>query len=683
MFNQNPIYQQLQLEPNQYLADLDQVQRGLGSCTGIEADTGTGKSTLVIEVLPEKYKVIMAVPQRAQVEQLKSIYGHRKDVLFVHGELEVPYDLTKYRVIVTTYDGLNRLMPKLPLLHYILVIDEAHKLYQAAGYRSMAINKLVEHINSKHFRKVITLSAKLNPQLIPFSYNKIIQVKSQPVEKTLKLHLFSKGSRAREKMLEARPSQEGQLVMLRVNNKTEIEELATYYENHGLKVLKITSDLQKTKEVLQAFSEEQIPEGYDIVLTTSLTDEAININNTNIESVHILGGRVHSEEMVQFTGRFRKKVPPFHQYLSEDQLGVQPKVDLEEQRGFLNEAAQRFKSIYDMHQKTHARKISLKQVNAMGQDMYGIPLLRYANNENLQDGLAINETGINNRLYQLDLGNQYQNKNTLIAAYKRTIPGLKVKVKLDDKDPTQEYQNQMDGVKEQLEEDYQALIDECAEKIGYQEIEHEYEHPALIEDYCLTTEPHTPEGQVARDWLNLSRYCLQHQDHIKEALEKHQEKIIINYVQAARNNPFVLAMLLHLKNQLDDCVMQEPEAKKHLIEALRKLFKWRPELKDYLRKEDQRSGIWIKTNNHIEISDRLVRKIYAEYTDTQVRRSNSKYKFHFNGICPFGYRYKVDYLKYPVTPEGEKELIQNLKTSTSNNEWMVVNSHRPKRKKKK
>lgn len=152
-------------------------------------------------------------------------------------------------------------------------------------------------------------------------------------------------------------------------------------------------------------------------------------------------------------------------------------------------------------------------------------------------------------------------------------------------------------------------------------------------------------------------------------------------VNAARFDLFLIAMLLELKKVPEPCVMKEAEAKEHLIKGLRKLFKWRPELKDYLRKEGGKSRIWIKTNNHIEIDERLVRKIYRECTNTEVKRSDSEYKFHFNGINPFGYRYRLDYLKYPVTEKAEKELLTQIATSTEGRKGLITGRRNPPKRK--
>lgn len=691
MFNENPKVTPLTLEPQQHLSDLDlKIEGRLRRKIHLEAPTGTGKSTLVIEKLSKKMPVIMAVPQLAQVKQLKSIYGESKKIgeanyiLYVHGGVEIPNSIKSYKMIVTTYDGLSRIVPRVTPRHYALVIDEAHKLYQAADYRSLAINQMVAHIDNCMFRQVITLSAKLNPKLMPFNYDEIFTIDKQPIEKELKIHLFKKGKPAREKLLKAQPSKKGQLVLLRVNNKDEIEEFAAYYENRGLKTLKITSDLQKTQEVSQTFCEEKIPEGYDVVLTTSLTDEAININNTNIESVHILGGRLHSEELLQFIGRFRKKAPPFHQYLSAGQLGFYPEIDLDEERNNLLAVAQAYKKIYETHHRAMRKCMTLAQFNEFSRLTHKTSFLRFTNHENAKEGIEINHIGINNRLYQIDLQNQYHSKNSLVAAYKNTVKGLKVTVKSDSIEASDGFISEMKDAQKLVDDEYRALIEHCAEQIGYKDVERGDQHHQLVEDYCATTELHTPEGQIARTWKNLSSYYLHDQNQIMSVLINRNQEFVTHFVYAAKHNPLVIAILLHLKKQPVNVTLGEKEAKKKVVEALQKLFKWRPDIKECLRTEKEKTsdGIWIKTNNHIGISDSLVRRIYENYTNTEVKRSNSKYKFHFNGVRPLDLLYKIDYLKYPVSPEAEKEMIMELKTTTKDKKGLRIHRPMPKRKKK-
>ena len=84
---------------------------------------------------------------------------------------------------------------------------------------------------------------------------------------------------------------------------------------HGLfeegEIAYIDSSDENKGEVYHAItSESLIPDGVRLVLMTSLMDEGVNINNTNISGVHFIqdkiAGDLRDEHAIQFVSRFRK-----------------------------------------------------------------------------------------------------------------------------------------------------------------------------------------------------------------------------------------------------------------------------------------------------------------------------------------------------------------------------------------
>ena len=101
--------------------------------------------------------------------------------------------------------------------------------------------------------------------------------------------------------------------LIRLNNRKKCEMIAKLLESmFKLKVLVVHSKNKHEDDVKGMFERQEIPKDIDVVLTTSIMDEAINLNNLQeeIDSVFILGKDAHPEELVQFLGRLRNATVP-------------------------------------------------------------------------------------------------------------------------------------------------------------------------------------------------------------------------------------------------------------------------------------------------------------------------------------------------------------------------------------
>jgi superfamily II DNA or RNA helicase len=164
MVNMSSIH--YKLTDDQYISDLNLQLNPDHYLTHLCADTGMGKSSWVMEQLTQQTPIIFAVPQRAQIMQLQNRYGGSNEIDFIYGGHTQLSDDPLH--IVCTYDQLPMLQAELLTHHYLLVVDEVHKLYQAASYREEAVLNLIDAIRDERFSQVVTMSATFTPQLVPY-----------------------------------------------------------------------------------------------------------------------------------------------------------------------------------------------------------------------------------------------------------------------------------------------------------------------------------------------------------------------------------------------------------------------------------------------------------------------------------------------------------------------------------
>ncbi len=164
------------LTENQFISDLPlEIKHKL---THLEAPTGRGKTTFVVEQLAKKTKVIMLCPVKVQVAQLAHDFKGNKKVQCITGD-EKSNGLHG-DIIICVYDRLQQLIDSgIHLSHYTLVVDEAHKVYQAASYRSAALSVIVEQIIKGSFKQVLTISATFQPDIFPIDFDEQIVVEHQ------------------------------------------------------------------------------------------------------------------------------------------------------------------------------------------------------------------------------------------------------------------------------------------------------------------------------------------------------------------------------------------------------------------------------------------------------------------------------------------------------------------------
>ncbi|MFL1459127.1 DEAD/DEAH box helicase family protein [Acinetobacter baumannii] len=322
------------LKKGQYLSNLSlPVQKN--KFTLIQAGTGVGKTTTIMEDYPKQHPIIvMLVPSVLKVKELETTYGDVSGSIqyrFYYDKKSPTEDELNHQnelVVVATYDKMDSIVSKLSIAQRkstLLVVDECHKLYAAGSYRDDAINSIIFRINHKKgFRTVLFLTATFTDHCwetlkLPLDYIYKVDLEEVGLKRSLEMLLIDKGNQFSfipfviERLKKMQEQGIRKKIIIRLNNRTKCERVAALLERfHNAHTLTIHSKNKDTTEVQNFFTAQKIPSDVDVVFCTSIMDEAVNINNLNdeLDSVFVIGTDAHPEELVQFLGRLRKTAVP-------------------------------------------------------------------------------------------------------------------------------------------------------------------------------------------------------------------------------------------------------------------------------------------------------------------------------------------------------------------------------------
>lgn len=213
-----------------------------------QAPTGTGKSYVVCADSEDNPKVddrILLVPSFTLTSQLGRKYG----VPFVNGDvtdLEIPYQ--GFGCVVSTYDGLKRILGRINPATTYLFIDESHQLTEAASYRMQSIDYMVRNFHL--FKGTVLMSATPKDDS-PIPHDKgIIVTRDEsevPTYLTESTDYIAIGLDLLEK--------DGiETVVLQMNNKNKIAGMVSILREMGETVGVITSDNANSDHVKDLLS---------------------------------------------------------------------------------------------------------------------------------------------------------------------------------------------------------------------------------------------------------------------------------------------------------------------------------------------------------------------------------------------------------------------------------------------
>ena len=329
----------LQLSIGQYLASIG-IKVEPNQSTFLVAPTGAGKTNLTMEKLTVQFKlVLILVPTQAKVMELQHEYSGKTNVvseyLFFYANENPDGTIRKFKgVIVATYDKFDKiikLMSDSQKKEALLVIDEAHKLYSAGSFRDDALTPIIWHLQKRSIPTSLFLTATKTTELfdqlkIEIDQEIFVKHKNPPVrdirvtslpngDQYTAIAIIEQKVRELIKSSDSSKGKCGKTIIVCVNSRDKCESFMQYFEQrYKLKCIVVHSKTKGLADVKEIFNEQKIPTGVDIVFTTSIMDEAVNLNNLEIEvdSVFVLGKQAHVEELVQFIGRLRIANVPCH-----------------------------------------------------------------------------------------------------------------------------------------------------------------------------------------------------------------------------------------------------------------------------------------------------------------------------------------------------------------------------------
>ena len=293
----------------------------------IQAPTGSGKTyTFLKEILPARLtanpyeRIAFVVPTKALAEEISGAYN----LPLVHGEIKDDERLVAFhsRLFVTTLDSA----PSMGIVD-TLVIDEAHTLTR--DFRQKAKQGVEDLMNMSE--RTIMLTATPSALWKHFGYTLVKIQQDQPKERNITVNALGEKTALRKVLAElvfkASKQPEEKVTFIRMNSKTNLRNALDEAVNSGLfkadEIAYIDSSDENKGEVYKSIvSRSMVPLGTRLVAMTSLMDEGVNINNTNISDVHFIqdkiAGDLRDEQAVQFISRFRKWEGSPNLYIKRD-----------------------------------------------------------------------------------------------------------------------------------------------------------------------------------------------------------------------------------------------------------------------------------------------------------------------------------------------------------------------------
>lgn len=277
--------------------------------------TGSGKTRSIVETMQEISKedinkvFIIACPNRIQNLQNAKNY---KITAIVGGE-KISETLT---VASMVYDKANEIAENYFLTknrEIALIIDEAHQLIYAKGFRTEAINQLLS-LEKKCFN-VIHLTATSRALQKCYIYDEITIFKPYENTNNIKKFIILESDDKLSALIQginAILEQKGK-ILLYLNNKNKTKSIIQYLKNiyKDKNIDFINRDNKVDNETFNSIvTNELIPEEIDILVCTSLIECGTNIQNTNYYPLMFIDNKSHFnvDSAIQFFARLRADV---------------------------------------------------------------------------------------------------------------------------------------------------------------------------------------------------------------------------------------------------------------------------------------------------------------------------------------------------------------------------------------
>ncbi|MEM5536570.1 DEAD/DEAH box helicase [Neptuniibacter pectenicola] len=640
------------LTDTQFISDLDIQIDPNHYVTHLCADTGMGKSSWVMDVLCKQGNIIFAVPQRAQITQLKAKYGNRKDVEFIYGgHSELSENPSN---IICTYDQLPAILAKVFANHYMLIIDEVHKLYQAASYRPDAVANIVDAVIDQRFSSVLTLSATFMLELVSYQIDSWLEVtRTTEIERVIELQLFRSLPSMEDAVIANIEASDNGPTVVRINNKKDIIAYQKALEGKGLRCLAVNRDLQKNESISTMLEKESIAE-YDVVLTTSLMDEAININDEQINELIVFNSKIHPEELKQFVGRFRLCNPFIKLCIPEYMVGGKAR-DLELIKRSNVSVVKAAKQLAEVIQLDCDTLQTIRKANQTLKELFGFEPLRMRHSN-----IAANDAALMACLFKADTQLCYQSVARLKQTLGQVFPKLVFTVNEVESGCSNEGAKRLDDAFASIADQWYAALDNCKTAVTKEAARLKQTGKSSEDSVLILASLGTQfsveslECSILQQWHDLHRDVMVDLWEAFDAIERDRGCKIWQFHNSARSNLYIQPILKYLKQIPQGTVMTLPEAKSCILDAFRQVSNSHSNFKEMVAESDL-TGVTVKKNNHFSVTDRFTRSIFRDYTATPPVRSNNKDKITFSGIGPYGYKYRL------IHDEKKKKTVRNIR----------------------
>ena len=329
----------------------------------VVSDTNTGKTRASLTASKEYLKqhkkafIYVALPTKALSEQVAESYQTNKAIL---GNLNVKKAVQKAisndtRLLVGTYDKTPLVTRYLSDYEVIVIADEVHKEVSDYSYRYRAIQNLFD-VKADKFIGLTGTPSELD--LSNYDSLHIFELKEPKIlADTLQFILYTQANEYERITAQAieQEVKQGNKVLAFINNKKVISKLARVLRKQGLKVATVTADNLRSKTYRSILNNQKIDDEIDVVLTTIVLADGININNTKdhvlmIAPSHYKHAQFYNIDMIrQASNRFRN---PYNKILIP--LYINQEIATTSQHERANEQAYNLESQYN-HLYTQAQ----------------------------------------------------------------------------------------------------------------------------------------------------------------------------------------------------------------------------------------------------------------------------------------------------------------------------------------
>lgn len=666
------------LQPQQTIAQVipsDQTGNIL-----VEAATGTGKTWFVFQHLMQNHHVVLLCPTVAQVKQCEDSYAHAHNCHFIHGEKNISstqYKTLAQQNLVMTFDQYPKLRKYLKP-DTILVVDEAQKLYSVGHYREKAIQPIISDLVQQHYVKSFLLTATFTDYIFEQLNIHISQhfkfLTATPIQRHIEVINYTYPDPLQwyqdvlTRLRRNKQNGEEKLIIVRLNDITFCKQIRLMFEQEGFDVMLVNRHEMQSIDCREMLKHEKLNKKYQVVLCSSVLDEAINLNNPNdeVDSIHFVGKYAHPEEITQFIGRMRKANPPVYIHLpltaSQGNAKTCDKMCKRLKNKMLQELGKTIHfleyMLKPMLSPNHleamgdfvSSKINIaKSLNALTYEAFDCNGFWTTND----DSITLNYASFTARLYQIDTLNTYTDIAYLSYRLKHYIPDLKVSTKTCHLKVSSQLAAQLNQSKEDLQQSKVNAIGQVKADI-ITEMNDAASFPIQKHLELYHSDQSTPydatmmeaEHQVFKDMIGL-RKVLTNLEDMGDAIKHERVSKVLNINHHYQYHPIVKPMMNELAK-----AFQQPDflSVRHTYVEITKI------MNDWLAKVTK---------------SQLITKLLREYPLSYLESSQRSVKFNEGGAIRFLRKYsyiKVFNDKKPI----EQKKIQFIGLAAYNYQYYVL-----------